>query len=269
MRVRCARASSIIGAASALLMLLSILAWPALASEPKFPALTGRVVDDAHVLDASTQDQLTDLLAAHERATGQQVVVVTLESLQGYAIEDYGYQLGRHWGIGQKGTNNGVLLIVVPKEHKVRIEVGYGLEGQLTDAICRTIIENDIVPNFRRGDFNAGVLAGTASVLKVLSGGEVVEPSAAPSGGFANSSREKTIPLELALWITITFLLNRLGRNNYVLRRTARNAGRGAFYGGGSWGGGGFSGGGSSDGRGGGFSGGGGSFGGGGASGSW
>lgn len=115
----------------ALLVLALIFASRAIAAEPKFPPLTGRVVDDAGILDASTQSQLTEMLAAHERATGEQVVVVTLESLQGYSIEDYGYQLGRHWGIGQKGRNTGAMLIVVPKERKVRIEVGYGLEGTL------------------------------------------------------------------------------------------------------------------------------------------
>jgi uncharacterized protein len=86
------------------------------------------------------------------------VVVVTLKSLGGFAIEDYGYRLGRHWEIGQKGKKTGAMLIVVPSEHKVRIEVGYGLEGKLTDAITRTTIEDDILPNFRRGDFNAGVV---------------------------------------------------------------------------------------------------------------
>ncbi len=106
------------------------------------------------------------MLADHERATGEQVVVVTLASLQGYPIEDFGYQLGRHWGIGQKGKNTGALLIVAPNEHKVRIEVGYGLEGTLTDAISATIIQNYILPSFKRGDFNFGVLAGTTSMLQ-------------------------------------------------------------------------------------------------------
>src|ERR1700722_11836567 len=169
MRVR-AWADSGTNAAGALLLLLLILASPALASEPKFPPLTGRVVDDAGVLSAATQAQLTDMLAAHERATGQQVVVVTLDSLQGYTIEDYGYQLGRYWGIGQKGKNTGAILVVAPKEHKVRIEVGYGLEGQLTDAISATIIQSIILPSFKRGDFDAGILAGTKSILSVLVG---------------------------------------------------------------------------------------------------
>ena len=139
MRVRC-MGGQWHSAACALLLLLLILASPALAAEPKFPPLTGRVVDDAGMLSASTQSELTDMLAAHERATGEQVVVVTLASLQGYTIEDFGYQLGRYWGIGQKGKNTGAILIVAPKEHKVRIEVGYGLEGQLTDAVSATII---------------------------------------------------------------------------------------------------------------------------------
>ena len=191
MRIRCATASSVIEAASALLILLLILASPALASEPKFPPLTGRVVDDAGVLDTWTQSELTDMLAAHERATGEQVVVVTLDSLQGYTIEDYGYQLGRHWGIGQKGKNDGALLIVAPKEHKVRIEVGYGLEGTLTDAACATIIQSYILPSFKRGDYNAGILAGVTSMLQVLGGnpagmGETatspVESNSAPAG---------------------------------------------------------------------------------------
>ena len=113
-------------------------------------------------------------------------MVVTLDSLQGFSIEDYGYQLGRYWGIGQKGKNTGAMLIVAPKEHKVRIEVGYGLEGTLTDAISRTIIENDILPNFKRGDFNAGVMAGTTSILKVLGGDQVRR-----AGRRANESPER------------------------------------------------------------------------------
>src|SRR5713226_1810410 len=169
-------------------LVLSLLSGAALAYEPRFPPLTGRVVDDAGILTDSTRAALTDMLAQHERATGNQVVVVTLKDLQGYTIEDFGYQLGRKWGIGQKGKNNGVLLIVAPKEHKVRIEVGYGLEGTLTDAVSREIIEREILPDFRRGDFNAGVLAGTGSILTRLSGGAIVGiPSGTGRGsGYGN-----------------------------------------------------------------------------------
>src|SRR5262245_46164125 len=122
-------------------------------AEPSFPALTGRVVDEAGVLDAAARSRIEGKLEQLESKTSTQLVVVTLKSLQGYDIADYGYQLGRHWGIGQEKLNNGALLIVAPTERKVRIEVGYGLEGTLTDAISRLIIENAILPRFRTGDF--------------------------------------------------------------------------------------------------------------------
>src|SRR5690349_16621590 len=129
---------------NALALMFLVLAAHAFAADLKFPALTGRVVDDAGILSSSIKSELDEMLAQHERTTSQQVVVVTLDSLQGHSIEDYGYQLGRYWGIGQKGKNNGAILIVAPHEHKTRIEVGYGLEGQLTDAISRVIIDEKI-----------------------------------------------------------------------------------------------------------------------------
>src|SRR3569832_1977022 len=113
---------------------------------PKFPQLTGRVVDDAHILSSSVKQELEQKLFGYEANTSSQVVVATLSSLQGYEIADYGYQLGRHWGIGQKGKDNGVLLIVAPNERKVRIEVGYGQEGTLPAAICCQIISTIILP---------------------------------------------------------------------------------------------------------------------------
>ncbi len=253
-------------------LLLLILASPALASEPKFPPLTGRVVDDAGVLNAYTVGELTDMLAAHERATGEQVVVVTLKSLQGYPIEDYGYQLGRHWGIGQKGTNTGALLIVAPNEHKVRIEVGYGLEATLTDAISATIIQNYILPSFKRGDFNAGILAGTTSILQVLGGNPAEIGAPATSFGEGNSApagsntAKPPSAIQLAV-ILLIFLIPLIGTALLVgaFIRSGQKFQWGGSYGGGSYG----RFGGGSSGGGGGFSGGGGSFGGGGASGSW
>jgi uncharacterized protein len=111
---------------AALAVLVAIVAT---AAAPSFPALTGRVVDEAAVLDQAAEARLTAKLADLEAKTTTQLVVVTLRSLQDYDIADYGYQLGRHWGIGQKGKNNGAMLMVAPTERKVRIEVGYGLEG--------------------------------------------------------------------------------------------------------------------------------------------
>jgi uncharacterized protein len=242
------------------LVLLLLLAAPALGAELKFPQLTGRVVDEAGVLSPSANVELTDMLAQHEQATGEQVVVVTLPSLQGYSIEDFGYQLGRHWGIGQKGMNSGALLIVAPKEHKVRVEVGYGLEGKLTDAVSRIIIERDIVPDFRRGDFNAGVLAGTASILKVLSGDTGANAPASTQSGPQQVGDSAGVGLLVfaffVLWffLWIHFVRRSFQGESNVIRHSGRRSG--------GFGGGGLSGGG-------GFSGGGGSFGGGGASGSW
>ena len=225
---------------------------------PSLPALTGRVVDDAHILSEQTKGDLDQKLEGLEAKTSRQLVVVTLPSLQGYEISDYGYQLGRAWGIGQKGQNNGVLFIVVPSEHKVRIEVGYGLEGRLTDAASRVIIEDDILPAFRRGDFNMGVLDGAAAILGVLGGSDAAAgaPPRSRSGGSSARDSETVINglLIAAIWLFIWWMM-------------WRRRGRGGmpFY----YFGPGFGGGGSSGGGAGGFAGGGGSFGGGGASGRW
>jgi uncharacterized membrane protein YgcG len=135
-----------------------------------FPELTGKVVDAAGVIDGATRSNLSRRLVDLESRTGAQLVVVTLKSLQGTTIEDFGYQLGRRWGIGQKEKNNGVLLIVAPAEHKVRIEVGYGLEGTLTDAATRLIIENSILPRFTANDFSGGVSRGVDDLLRLLGG---------------------------------------------------------------------------------------------------
>ena len=243
-------------------LLLAFFALPAIAA-PTFPALTGRVVDDAHVLSAQTQADLTAKLADLEAKTGRQVVVVTLPDLQGYDIEDYGYQLGRAWGIGQKGQNNGALFIVVPSEHKVRIEVGYGLEPVLTDALSSVILQEQVLPKFRTGDVDGGVSAGTNAIIAQLSldqasaQANVVKATqqAQPHRGFPIGA----IFALFIMFIVFSQIFRRHGGGGlgWLLPLMILNSGRG---GGGGWGGGG---------GGGGFSGGGGSFGGGGASGSW
>ena len=156
--------------------LLWLTAGAVLAAAPDFPALTGRVVDEAGILSVQAESELVAQLAAHEQSTSNQIVVVTLKSLRGYEISDYGVQLGRHWGIGQKGKNNGALLIVAPAERKLRIEVGYGLEGVLTDAVSRDIIERAIKPPFRQQNYEQGIRAGVGAMLAALSG----EPPALP-----------------------------------------------------------------------------------------
>jgi uncharacterized protein len=231
------------------------------AAEPSFPTLSGRVVDDAHLLDAANRSAIESKLAGLESKTRRQLVVVTLPSLQGYDIADYGYRLGRHWGIGEKGANTGALLIVAPKEHQVRIEVGYGLEGVLTDAVSRLIIENAILPRFRVNDFPGGIQRGVDDIIQVLTGDaadfqkRAVAENRNPAGtqGMANFI---WIALILGLWLFFTMRSSRNRRRGFLspwIIPMGGGFGRGGGFGGG----------------GGGFSGGGGSFGGGGASGRW
>ncbi|WP_028943396.1 TPM domain-containing protein [Pseudomonas vranovensis] len=243
-----------------LALLLALLVVTPLRADPTFPALTGRVVDNAGLLDAGSRSQLERMLTAHEQATTEQVVVVTVDDLQGLPIEDFGYQLGRHWGIGQKGKDNGALLIVAPKARKLRIEVGYGLEERLTDAQASVIINGIITPAFRRGEFSLGIVQGTAAILQVLGGNPLAEPSRAQGGGGGEEAPGWSIGLFIML-IVIVFALQSMGLGG---------SGRGGRGGMGGGFGGGFGGlGGGRGGGGGGFGGGGGGFGGGGSSGGW
>ncbi|MDD1978011.1 YgcG family protein [Pseudomonas putida] len=242
------------------LLLLALLIVTPLRAEPSFPTLTGRVVDNAGLLDASSREQLDRMLTGHEQASGEQVVVVTVNDLQGLPIEDFGYQLGRHWGIGQKGKDNGALLIVAPQVRKLRIEVGYGLEERLTDAQASVIINGIITPAFRRGEFSQGIVQGTAAILQVLGGNPLAEPSRAQGGSDEEGAPAWAVGL-FVLLIIVVFAAQSMGLGG-------GRGGRGGMGGmGGGFGGGygGFGGGGG----GGGFSGGGGGFGGGGSSGGW
>ena len=269
-----------------------------------FPILTGRVVDQAGVLNQGVKEELETALAAHEANTTNQVVVVTLESLDGVAIEEYSLELGRHWGIGQKGKDNGVVLVVAPNDKQVRIEVGYGLEGTLTDALSSNIINYYIIPEFKKGDIQNGIKIGTQKIIALLDGDESVREeiekqdetpveaygivvgmvmvfasaifgaaalrigASATLSSFISGVVAGTFGIEDLLVrsaiVLVLFVLL------FYLMRNMKTGGRG-LYGGGGYSGG-YGGGGSSGGRsssGGGFSGGGGSFGGGGASGRW
>jgi uncharacterized protein len=218
----------------------------------KYPVLTGRVVDNARLLSASAIDRFTAELQAQEDKTGEQVVVVTLPSLQGQTIENYGYQLGRHWGIGQKGKDNGVLLIIAPHERKVRIEVGYGLEGTLTDAISSQIVYGIILPDFRQNQMEIGINEGLNAILHTLNGQALTivpsEQVPAQQQQADNGAGAEDLVIFLLLMVFIIWI----------------NAGSSSRLGGSTL----FLGGGSSSGFSG-FSGGGGGFGGGGCSGGW
>ena len=258
---------------------LALIALAAPVSAQTFPKLTGRVVDDAHILTPAEVADLTSKSQALETKTGRQFVVATVPSLQGYPIEDYGYRLGRAWGIGQKGFDNGVILLVAPNEHKVRIEVGYGATAYVTDAMSSIIIRNAILPHFRQKppDYGGGIEAGVDQVINLMSmSPDQAEQAAAQAQQQEQAHRTSSGgALPVIFWVMI-FVFIMLAKARRVAGRRYRSRGGGgispwivlwglseaarASRGGGGWGGGGGFGG---------FSGGGGGFGGGGASGSW
>ena len=154
---------------SIFLMLLLAFALTAQAQQP-VPSLSGRVIDRANILSPSTENALTTLLKAHEEETSNQVVVLTIASLEGEAIEAYSIRVAQTWALGTAENDNGVLLLVAVEDRELRIEVGLGLEGDLTDALASRIIRNDIVPLFKQGQYDTGVLVGVQSILGVIEG---------------------------------------------------------------------------------------------------
>jgi uncharacterized protein len=134
------------------------------------PYLTGRVVDNAEIMKADTRRRLADLLQAHERETTNQVVVLTVTTLHGESVEDYAVRVFEQWKLGQKGQDNGVLVVVVPQDRRMRIEVGYGLEGTLTDATAGRIIRDVMTPRFRKGDYDGGIFQGASAIIAQLEG---------------------------------------------------------------------------------------------------
>jgi uncharacterized protein len=253
-------------------LFLVVLAVPALAA-PSFPQLVGEpVVDTANLLDPAQETALNAKLKALEQSTGHQVAVATIPDLGGYDIADYGYQLGRAWGIGKQGTNDGVVLIVAPNERRTRIEVGYGLEPVLTDAYSSVIINSAMIPKFKVGDYPGGIDVGVDEIAKQIQLPPEEAAKRAAAAVQPRSDGRSGIPGSIIFWLVIFFffilpMLRGLGGRRHrgsglgqVILWSALNAAANSRdSGGSSWGGGG----------GGGFSGGGGSFGGGGASGGW
>lgn len=239
-------------------------------AQPNYPDLTGRIVDQAGLLSAADEAQIETELATLEGTSTDQLAIVTVTSLEGYSIEDYAIGLARKWGIGQKDKDNGVVLLVAPNERKVRIEVGRRLEPMLTDTLSKLIIQNAILPGFRRGDFAGGIKAGVRDIKDVLLGdAEAVTKRARGRNQNEITTEELII---LAIWLAIFAYIfwqqyqqaKRVGPHGK--RRRHREDGSVVILPGGHsdhWDGG-WSGGGGS-----GWSGGGGGFGGGGASGSW
>lgn len=246
-------------------LILGLLLWACgLAAQEQngglvLPELTGRVVDQAEMLDTQAEARITQMLAGHEEATTEQVVVVTIPSLEGRSIEEFGVELGREWGIGQAGEDNGALLIVARDDRRLRIEVGYGLEGRLTDAQSSIIINSIITPAFRQGQFERGIVEGTEAMIQVL-GGDPLRVASPRSAG--QQPGQPPVGVFILMFLIVLGLIGG-GRGGGRGRRFGAAMLAGAMLGGmgGGRGGGGFGGGG--------FGGGGGGFGGGGASGGW
>jgi uncharacterized protein len=237
-----------------LIFLLLLAASPLVSNAQKaVPDLMGlRLHDEAHVLSASTVDLLERKLKIFEDSTSNQMAILTINTLDGESIEQYGIRVAEQWKLGTGGRDNGIILLFAIDDHKARIEVGQGLEGPLPDITCNQIIRNEIAPNFRRNDYDAGVNAAVDAIAQAIKGEYKADTRPIARRG---GSRSGAIIVILIIIVLFRLFANRGGRSG------GWTSGGGMYYGGGggSWGGGG----------GGGFSGGGGSFGGGGSSGSW
>jgi uncharacterized protein len=233
------------------------------------PELKARVNDYAGILPEADRQRIEQRLAEHEQRTGQQFAVLTIDTLDGEPIEGFAIRTVEKWRLGKKGKDDGLLLLIVPRDRKMRVEVGYGLEGDVTDAVSSRVIRETLAPAFRNQDYAGGVERALVQLMRAAGGDPGTEP-AAPS---RPEPRRPRLNLGLVLLLIVVPLLI-----FYINRGGGRGGGRrrrrdaywgglgGGFIGGGGFGGsGGFGGGG----FGGGFSGGGGGFGGGGASGSW
>jgi uncharacterized protein len=230
-----------------ILFLLPLLLLPLKVAGLDIPPATGYVNDRAEIISSGAEQKLERFLKGFRQSDSTQIVVLTIDSLEGEALDGYAIRVAESWGIGQEGKDNGALLLIAKEERKVRIEVGYGLEGRLTDLLSGRIIDNEITPRFKAGDFDGGVIAGVAAMAEAVRG---------EYQGTASARKKERNPLGLLA------LLLFLGPGLMFLGGGPRSRRSRHYRHGGLWiGGGGFGGGG--------FSGGGGGFGGGGASGGW
>jgi len=232
------------------LLIIAALFWAGSASALGIPAAKGYVQDRAALLQPATVQKLEQFLTNLDKADSTQIAILIIPSLEGENLEDYALRVAETWGIGRKGHDNGALLLIAKEERRMRIEVGYGLEGRITDLLAGRIIDQEITPRFRSGDFDGGVLAGTQAMVDAVRG--------AYQGDGSTTKRKRKNP-----WGALALLLF-LGPG--LLRFGLGGSRRGRYRSGGIYFGG-FGGGGSSGGGFGGFGGGG--FGGGGSSGGW
>lgn len=224
-----------------------------LSASAALPSPVGYVNDFANIIDSQTKPHLESLLSSFERETGNEVSVVTLPTLDGRTIEDLAVDLYKSWGIGKKGKDNGVLFLIAPNERKMRIEVGYGLEGVLNDALAGRILDENVLPLFKAGDLNSGIVSGTVALVKTIASKEGITFDAeAAFGGslsYTHASKKKSNPFSVALkvlfFILMVYLFIRHPWLFLLLISSGGRGGGGGGFGGGFGGfGGGFSGGG-------------------------
>ncbi len=187
----------------ALQMLLVLwFGWPGLsaADDMAVPYLSGRVVDQAEILTAAARERIGNMLQTHERATGNQIAVLTINGIGAESIEDFAVRVFESWKLGSRERDNGVLIVVAPQEHRMRIEVGYGLEGMLTDVAADRIIRNLMTPRFREGNYDIGIEAGATAVIQILEGRQPATAEAEwaapakPASGFHVSPAPMPLP---------------------------------------------------------------------------
>ncbi|HVU27105.1 MAG TPA: TPM domain-containing protein [Verrucomicrobiae bacterium] len=255
----------------AALILFCAVAMQAAEVMPPAPAPAKYFNDYAGVISATTAENLNRTLEDFERATSSQILVAIYPTMQSdSSIEDYTVRVAQSWHVGQKGKDNGAVLFIFVRDHKMFLQVGYGLEGALPDAICKRIISDEIAPRFKAGDFDGGVTAGVNAILAATKG-EYQGTGRTAADAQTSNGHPSPITIVFIIIFILIFLSSFSRRSGTVYRGSGMSSFMGGFLGGmmssggrsgGSWGGGGFS-------SGGGFSGGGGSFGGGGAGGSW
>ena len=180
-----------------LLLLPLVLLTNSILSAAEIPYLTGRVTDNAQILSETSRQSITESLKKHEARTSNQIVVLTVPSINGESIEDYAVEVFEAWKLGQKGKDNGILIVVVPNDRRMRIEVGYGLEGILTDGTAGQIIQSVMTPRFKDGDYDGGITDGVRAVMNVLEGGELPEIESGTSGkSFGLNIEAPDLPLK-------------------------------------------------------------------------
>src|SRR5579859_1176914 len=193
--------------------------WLLAADGIAIPYLSGRVVDQAEILSAPARSRIGNMLQAHEKSTGNQIAVLTINGVGAESIEDFAVRVFESWKLGSHDRNNGVLIVVAPQEHRMRIEVGYGLEGTLTDVAADRIIRNLMTPRFREGNYDVGIEAGATAVIQILEGRQTAAAQAdwAAPAKPASAFHVEPAPMPLAERILVSlFVFSIIGLFTFI-----------------------------------------------------